>query len=53
MYDMTLAFIKIRFENKSAWSSHCGTGEPNLTSIHEEVGLILCLTQWVKDSAYP
>ena len=32
-----------------AGSSHCGEGEKNLTSVHEDVGLILDLTQWVKD----
>ena len=32
-------------------SSHCGTAEMNLTSIHEDVGLIPVLTEWVKDLA--
>ena len=31
------------------WSSHCGSVETNLTSIHEGTGLIPGLTQWVKD----
>ena len=30
-------------------SSHCGSAELNLTSIHEDLGLIPGLTQWVKD----
>ena len=34
-------------------SSHCGTAEMNLTRSHEVVGLILGLTQWVKDLALP
>ena len=29
-------------------SSHCGTAEKNLTSIHEDAGSI---TQWFKDVA--
>ena len=32
-------------------SSHRGSAETNLTKIHEVVGLILGLTQWVKDPA--
>ena len=35
------------------WSSHHGSGLKNLTSIHEHVGLIPGLDQWVKDLALP
>ena len=34
------------------WSSRCGSAITNLTSIHEDTGLIPDLTQWVKDLAF-
>ena len=34
-------------------NSHCGSAKINLTSIHEDAGLIPGLTQWVKDPALP
>ena len=34
---------------KENWSSHCGSAETNLTSIHVGAGSIPGLTHWVKD----
>ena len=44
-----LALIKSKYPG----SSHCGSAETNLTSIHEDVGLIPGLTQSIKDPALP
>ena len=38
-------------ENSQIWSSLCGPAVMNPTSIHEDVGSIPGLTQWVKDLA--
>ena len=32
-------------------SSHCGSAVTNLTSLHEDVGSLPGLVQWVKDLA--
>ena len=37
-------------KNNNFGSSRCGSVETNQTSIHEDVGLIPGLTQWVKGS---
>ena len=38
---------------KLRWSSHCGSEETNLTSIHKDEGLIPGLAQWVKTPVLP
>ena len=44
----SISFIKVLYLG----SSYCGAAEMNLTSIHEDVGLIPGLAQWVKDPAF-
>ena len=46
---MTLV-IRIQFK-EIRWSSHRGSAETNLTSIHEDSVSIPSLAQWVKDPA--
>ena len=41
------------FKKQHDGSSHCGAAEMNLASIHEDVGSIPGLTQWVNDPAFP
>ena len=40
-----MSFINSKIDFRS---SFCGTAETNPTSVHEDVGLILGLAQWVK-----
>ena len=42
---------KSDFEKERVWSSHGGSVEMNPINIHEDVGSIPGLAQWVKDMA--
>ena len=46
--EMTQVFLRLKKEMKS---SPCGSAVTNLTSIHEDSGLIFGLTLWIKDLA--
>ena len=46
-------FATITLKKKYSWSSQCGSVVVNPISIHENMGLIRGLAQWVKDLALP
>ena len=45
------SFFLFQLQKCFSWSSCCGLGVTNLTSIHEDAHSILGRTQWVKDPA--
>ena len=56
MVEKVNCMLDIFYHNKKipkGRSSHCGSAEMNLTSIHEDMGLIPGLDQRVKDLALP
>ena len=46
-------FVNSTFKLLVSGSSHCGSAVTNPTSIHEVVGSIPGLDQWVKDPVLP
>ena len=53
MDSITLFFFLIFKKKKRYRSSHCGSTETNLTSIHEDASSIPGLAQWVRDMVLP
>ena len=50
---MTMLSVNQHLKVIVRWSSHCGSEETNLTSIHEDAGWIPGLAQWVGDPRLP
>ena len=48
-----IGLLGVPWKTVGLWTSHGGSAVMNLTSIHEDVGLIPGLVQWVKDLALP
>ena len=53
MQDVFLAKVFAFLKNEYSQSSHHGSAETNLSSIHEDTGSIPGLSQWVKDQVLP
>ena len=47
--DLHFLILKLTTKLHKSGSSHCGSVVTNWTSVHEDVGLIPGLPQWIKD----